>query len=154
MKMTTCHFFNFPPAVDLEKQRVAFLVSRGGVVHKNSRICYTQDRFTNFAQKAMGFAKQLCLAPRAVPSLPPLQPLPHGPCAPGRKPRTSGNRSSCIVHSAEGPGPLASGHAAILSVTLAILLRSNMDGKALRNSILYYRPDRKIFRSLGLCVLV
>ncbi len=81
-----------------------FLVSCGGVVHKNQRTCnahFTQDRFVSFAQKAMGFAERLHLAPGAVPS------LPHGPCAPGREPAASGNRGSCIVHSAKGPDPRA-----------------------------------------------
>ncbi len=145
VKMTTCHFLNFPPAVDLEKQRVAFLVSCGGVVHKNSRICYTQDRFTNFAQKAMGFAKRLCLALRAVPSLPPLQPLPHGPCTPGREPRASGNRRSCIVHSAEVPGLLVGRHVAFLFVTPTFLLRSNLDSKAFHYSPFCYSYGQENF---------
>ncbi len=121
-------FFNFPAAVDLEKQWVAFLVSRDGVVHNNSHICsthFTQDRFVNFAQKALGFVEQLRRAPAAVPFLPPPQPLPE--------PGTSGNRGSCIVHSAKGASPHARGHVAALSVTLTILLRRNTDSKAFHN---------------------
>ncbi len=86
--------------------------------------------------------KRLRLAPGAVPSHPPLQPLSHRPFTPGHEPGASGNRGSCIVHSAKGAGPRASRHAPVLSVTLTILLRSNMDIKAFHSSPFCYRPDK------------
>lgn len=70
------------------------------------------------------------------------------------EPRASGNRGSCRVHSTKGPGPLASGCAAVFSVTLTILQRSNMDNKTFRKSPFCYWPDRIISKGLGLCFLI
>ncbi|XP_078146523.1 uncharacterized protein LOC139930199 isoform X1 [Centroberyx gerrardi] len=72
-------FFHIP-AKALERW-TAFLVSRGhtGVISEKTLICsahFPREHFKNFNERALGFAKRFVLVEGAVPSLPPLQPLP------------------------------------------------------------------------------
>ena len=59
-------FFYFPNEKELERNWAAFLVSCGGAVQPNSRLCGA-----HFTQKpSVGFAKWLRLLPGALPSFP------------------------------------------------------------------------------------